>query len=314
MGQDVSRASEERETAKESRANERPSAAFRAIAIVVLLLIGLFVLSVAYAAIRGVSDGVSASDIGVGAAMIALVTVAVVVHAREERPSWKSRVAEIWNAVAPRLVIAYAALLVMLLYAVVLLVAFSPGLNLWVVDQTPVMQALILAALGAMVFVFLRRLLNRKRRQGLINSLMDAPLGVLGAPAFLVLAASVALTASSALLLVGADHGWWEMHAASGLTDSRVVDADELATGTLTSKLVLWEMLDMIPVIEVPRTLVWDEPLGYDDWGPGVVLLAFKGIAGVALIAAGKSVFDAWDGRDARRMRAATEPPRGMIS
>ena len=290
----------------------RHPTAVRVVKILCLAVVILIVASVVTTAIRNVSDGISAAEWATGGgvtASVALVSVAVLVGALQERYSWASRVERTWSAIAHNFVISYAALLVMLLYTVVLLAAFSPGLNLWVVDQAPLMQGLVLVSLGAMAFMFLRRLLSRKRREDLIQRLVDAPLGLLGAPAFLVLAACVALTASSGVLLIGADHGWWEMQASSGEpTDSQVVDSAELANGALSSKLVLWEMLDMVPVIEVPRTLTWEEPLSYDDWGPGLVLLAFKGVAGVALIAAAKSVFDAWAGRETRRTEGPSDP------
>jgi hypothetical protein len=172
------------------------------------------------------------------------------------------------------------------------------------------MQALVLVALGAMAFVFLFRLLNRDRRGVILNNLVDAQLSWLLAPAFLALAASVALTVSSALILVGADHQWWDLLVSDGNgPSSHVVDVEELANEALTPKLVLWEMLDLAPIVELPRTLAWEEPpVSYEDWGVGFVLLAVKGVAGVALLAAGKALFDAWAGREHRRAGRATAP------
>ena len=306
----------------ESSANEQPNrrhpmAGCAVVGLGTLLLLALLV-SAAGRAIRNVRDGIAAGEwatSGLVAAILAIVTVAVLASALKERHRWARRLAQLGPILRASVLTAYVGVLVMCLYGIVLLAAFARGLNQWVVDQAPVMQALVLVALGAIAATFLYRLLNRERRGELIRALVDARFGVLYAPAFLVLAASVALTASSALLLVGADHRWWELLApGGGDSGSQVIDLDGLANEALTSKLVLWEMLDLAPIVELPRTLAWEEPpLTYDDWEVGLVLLAFKAVAGVALLAAGKTLFDAWGGRRDRRAQRAANSAAGEM-
>jgi hypothetical protein len=146
-----------------------------------------------------------------------------------------------------------------------------------------------------------------------MTKLVDRRFGVLFAPAFLTVAASVALAASSAVLLVGADHSWWELRAPSGDDPTpRVVDSNRLAEEALTSKLVLWETLDLVPIVDLPRTLAWEQPpLSYEDWGVGMVLVVFKGVAGVAILATGQALLEAWAGRDERRSARVTTAASG---
>ncbi len=78
---------------------------------------------------------------------------------------------------------------------------------------------------------------------------------------------------------------------------------------------MLWETLDLIPIVKMPRTLAWEKPpLTYEDWGVGMVLVAFKGVAGVALIATGKALLEAWAERKRRRAPLATTGTIGTES
>lgn len=291
---------------------KRHSVAGRVGATLLGLVFLLMTVSVVARLIGNLSDGISADEwatIGIIAVLLAIVVVALLASELKERHPWAMKLSQVGRAVGSGVVTAYSALLVMCAYAVVLLAAFSPGLNRWVVDRPPVVQGLVFAALGAMVVVFLYRLRNKDRRGELLKKLVDGPLGVLTAPAFLVLAASVALTAASMLLLVGADHRWWDLRAPGGDdTSSQVVEIGGLADETLPSKLVLWEMLDLVPIVKIPRTLAWEEPpITYEDWGAGFVLLVFKGVAGVALLGAGRALFEAWPGRHARRAQRGAD-------
>ena len=304
----------------ESSAYDQPNRRHPVAGCVVVVLGGLvllaFLVSGVARAIRNVRDGITAGEwatLGLIASCLAIVVVAVLVSALKERHRWARRLAQLGLFLRATVLTAYVGVLVLCLYGIVLLAAFASGVNQWVVDQAPVLQALVLVGLGAMAAAFLYRLLGRERRGEVITALVDARFGVLYALAFLLLAASVALTASSALLLVGADHRWWDLLGPDGGdTGVQVVDLDGLADEALTSKLVLWEMLDLVPIVELPRTLAWEEPpVTYEDWGVGLVLLAFKGVAGVALLAAGKALFDAWVSRDDRRARRAIDAAGG---
>lgn len=46
-----------------------------------------------------------------------------------------------------------------------------------------------------------------------------------------------------------------------------------------------WHMLDSIPALEITGTLRWDEPLGYDDAGVGLLLLVFKVVVIAPIVA-----------------------------
>jgi hypothetical protein len=269
--------------------------------------------------IKNLSDGVSPGEwagIGFVAAIVVMILITWFFPKLKERYQWARRLEELGPRIVAGALTTTAVFYAMSLFVIVLLGAFSPGLNEWLVDQAPVVQAAVLVVLGAIAVVALRLVLRRNRRDQLVTGLLDRPFGVLTAPAFLLVLASVALSASSALLLVGADHKWWALLAPSGQDPTpQVVGSHRLAEGALTSKLVLWHMLDLIPIVKLPQTLAWDQPpLSYEDWGVGMVLLALKGVAGVALLASGKALLDAWPGRHERRAQRAIKTEGGTDS
>jgi hypothetical protein len=272
----------------------------------VLLVLLSFVVSLVATAINNLRDGITAAEwatIGFVAAIVTIAVAAAVLSELEDRYPWARRLTRVGKHVGAGAVTAYEAVVAICVYVVVLLAAFASGFNHWLIDRAPVVQAAVVMILGAIAAAILHRMLNRTRRRKFITELVDRRFGVLYAPAFLTVAASVALAASSAVLLVGADHSWWELRASSNSDPTpRVVETDRLADEALTSKLVLWETLDLVPIVKLPRTLAWEKPpLSYEDWGVGMVLLAFKAVAGVSILATGKALLDAWAGRSERR-------------
>lgn len=47
-----------------------------------------------------------------------------------------------------------------------------------------------------------------------------------------------------------------------------------------------WHALNSVPALEITGTMRWDEPLGYDDAGVGLLLLIFKVVVIAPIVAA----------------------------
>jgi hypothetical protein len=72
------------------------------------------------------------------------------------------------------------------------------------------------------------------------------------------------------------------------LADHDVIEFDRGPIGSPADALdfFAWHMLDAIPGLDVTTTLRWGEPLGYSDAGVGALVLAFKIVVIVPIVAA----------------------------
>jgi hypothetical protein len=65
------------------------------------------------------------------------------------------------------------------------------------------------------------------------------------------------------------------------------LQGEGISSDTIVDKaiaLYAWHLLDAIPLLEIPKTLRWEEPYSYTDSWSGAVLLAFKGFVILPLI------------------------------
>jgi hypothetical protein len=164
----------------------------------------------------------------------------------------------------PFVLLAWVAVIATLLTAVV------RGVHTWALDAgrpmvswAGVVPGFMLAAtlIAILGWVYWEKRLNAKKHEPYVVALA-ASVAVIG----------VCTEASSGLTAVL----WQEGHIASTRGAAPSLWAVE--------QYYLWHLADAVPLVEVPQTVRWPEPQGFDDHGSGVLLLLFKVMVIIPLV------------------------------
>jgi hypothetical protein len=108
---------------------------------------------------------------------------------------------------------------------------------------------------------------------------------------------------SADLLVVAALFFSWATFLLAERDLVRFLPGADLSDSEAILGLYLWHFLDAVPLLEVPATLSWERPLVYDDARVGLLVLAFKVVVIVPVLAAFTGY---WAWRRARREDADT--------
>jgi hypothetical protein len=160
----------------------------------------------------------------------------------------------------------------------------------------PVVQILMLCGGGVVGWAVLFPLLNERRRIALIwygrnkHDDVNRPRWWV-APSYCAAATTACITIWAGAFLFGADHGWFHFTTGSGRTP---VPIGDMARRGLPAKTLLWSLADMVPAIDIPKTMAIEEPpLSYDALIIGVLMVAFKISVGISAITTGRAYVEA---------------------
>ena len=145
------------------------------------------------------------------------------------------------------------------------------------VESLPlILRCLLLAAWVVAYLVIVRALSTDARRKRLWETLR--PVGAWAPFVFAFVVAVMAIVLFATLAFVLAD----EDMISFGTDEAAAVIAEPADALDFFS----WQLLDAVPGLDVTDTLKWEQPLGYDDAGVGVLILLFKLLAVIPIIAA----------------------------
>lgn len=163
-----------------------------------------------------------------------------------------------------------------------LVVAFLPLAGIRaiadVVADVPLLVAVALLLVWLAVYLLLVRLVSsEERRRALWLRLRGVDRVTPFLYAFVLGFAAIVLFATLAFILSDREVIRFGTDPATAAKIAQPADALDFFS---------WHMLDAIPALDVTKTLRWEEPLGYTDSGVGALLLAFKILVIVPIVAA----------------------------
>jgi len=154
-------------------------------------------------------------------------------------------------------------------------VVFFGWISRLILERLPlIFQAIAFAAWGVTLGIALLSISTEARRRGLFERLSKVGAFTPWAYAFNVLWVAVMFFSSVTFLL--AEQGL--IAFSPGLRGP--------ATAGRIADFYFWHFLEAMPVLKVNQTIRWTEPLGYDRTSVGLLLLLFKAVVIIPVIAA----------------------------
>lgn len=173
-------------------------------------------------------------------------------------------------------------------YLAALVMPFDAGVQSWAVGSALVVHVLIIFVLVVVTFHLLFPLIAPKQQRMLVwRVARGKPIAKLQVVLFFGLIVSGSISLWNQLLLRLAKHDvvWFYLtQPKAGAAPPERVSLTDLINGNHILRLLMWQLGDMVPSLNVNDTLGFEQPLFYSSFVASWLVLAFKVIVGLALI------------------------------